>query len=248
MKIEFIATGGALDAVRGTTCILVDSETKLLVDCGHSAPAKLMPRYPDINFIDAVYFSHAHADHMMGIVGLMCAWSYRKRAKPLTVIGQPGTKERFQAYVNLGYPALLGRNVFPVEYIETTQPITFRELSLSFAETDHPLRNYAIRIESQGTVVCVSGDGALTESSRKLFRDSHLLIHEAWMADETIAGHTSALEVSKFADTLPNLQTLALVHADDTYRNADPESYLKHGAGKRFELRMPEPGEAWTRR
>lgn len=243
MYLKFIGVGEAFDPEKGTSCYLLKSNRKtLLIDCGYACLAELHASVNSVDEIDAIYFTHFHADHLFGIVPLLAAWKAWGRSAPLTLIGQPGIKNRIIALMELGYPGSYEKLVFPIEYIETTDPVALDGNKLAFAASDHSLENYAVKISSGDQSIGFSGDGALNERTKALFQDCRYLVHEAFGMETAIEGHTTAKEVIQFARTLPFLQSLALVHIQKDERTKRLEEFKQLGSGESFEIYLPEPG------
>ena len=108
MDLVFLGTGGsAPTARRSTACLLarVGGE-RLLFDCGEGSQRQ-MQRSTGLVQVDEIYVSHLHADHYLGIPGLLKTYDLNGRERPLRVIGPPGLFELFKAlrriFGRLGY-------------------------------------------------------------------------------------------------------------------------------------------------
>ncbi len=55
MKVIFLGVGEACDERVPNNSHLILSDTKLLLDCGYSAPPQLWKYNPDASFLDAIY-------------------------------------------------------------------------------------------------------------------------------------------------------------------------------------------------
>ncbi|MDX6584211.1 MAG: ribonuclease [Solirubrobacterales bacterium] len=108
MDLVFLGTGGsAPTARRSTACLLarVGGE-RLLFDCGEGSQRQ-MQRSTGLVQADAIYLTHLHADHYLGIPGLLKTYDLNGRDRELRVIGPPGVFELFKAlrriFGRLGY-------------------------------------------------------------------------------------------------------------------------------------------------
>ncbi|MDG6256419.1 MAG: ribonuclease Z [Methanomicrobiaceae archaeon] len=100
LQIYFLGTAGALPTPqRNPPCFLIrrGSDT-LLFDCGEGAQQQMM-RVRTGFTIDAVFITHWHADHFLGIFGLMQTLSFMGRDEPLTIYG-PEWVDEFVAAVS----------------------------------------------------------------------------------------------------------------------------------------------------
>ena len=88
LHVYFLGTAGALPTpVRNPPCIMVrrGSDT-LLFDCGEGAQQQMMRSRCGF-VVDAVFISHWHADHFLGLFGLVQTMSFNGRTEPLTIYG-----------------------------------------------------------------------------------------------------------------------------------------------------------------
>ena len=113
----------------------------------------------------------------------------------------------------------------------------------AFDPTSHGLPNYAVKLKSKAVHISFSGDGPLSEASKKLFQDCSVLVHEAFGLESAIAGcHTTAREVIGFANTLPHLKRLALVHLQKEEREKKLSDFLALGKEAAYAFYVPSPG------
>jgi ribonuclease Z len=115
LQVFFAGTGGSVPtARRGLPAILVRAGgDRLLFDCGEGTQRQLL-RSVGLPDLDAVFLTHYHADHWLGLPGMLKTFDLRGRDKPLTVYGPPGLRALFDA-------------LRPV-YGRVSYPVTFREL------------------------------------------------------------------------------------------------------------------------
>jgi len=72
MKITFLGVGSAFSKKNASSNLLVESgDIRLLVDCGHSAPASIAEYGEEYGFglrdITHIFITHLHADHIGGL-------------------------------------------------------------------------------------------------------------------------------------------------------------------------------------
>src|ERR1700682_4229176 len=61
-----------------------------------------------------IFFTHYHADHMLGITGLLRTMGLQDRSTPVTLYGPKGGQRILGAAISLG----IEKNKFPVEIVE----------------------------------------------------------------------------------------------------------------------------------
>ncbi|MDD1694656.1 MAG: ribonuclease Z, partial [Methanoregula sp.] len=111
-------TAGALPTpTRNPPCIMIrrGSDT-LLFDCGEGAQQQMMRSRCGFT-INAIFVSHWHADHFLGIFGLVQTMSFNGRTEPLTIYGPEWVHEFVRTLRNVARFNLK----FPMESVELTQ-------------------------------------------------------------------------------------------------------------------------------
>jgi ribonuclease Z len=94
LSLFFAGTAGSVPtARRGLPALLIRrGGDKLLVDCGEGTQRQLL-RSVGLPEVDAVLLTHFHADHWLGLPGMLKSFELRDREAPLTVFGPRGTRE-----------------------------------------------------------------------------------------------------------------------------------------------------------
>ena len=115
IRVTFLGTSAARPTVRrNVTSLAVQYEGDLMLfDCGEGTQRQMM-RYGTGFGVDDVFFTHTHADHLLGITGLVRTLGLQGRTDPLRLYGPAGTRKVLQAAVALG----VERSPFPVHIQE----------------------------------------------------------------------------------------------------------------------------------
>ncbi|HWG07693.1 MAG TPA: ribonuclease Z [Solirubrobacteraceae bacterium] len=94
LSLFFVGTGGAVpSARRGLPAILVRrGGDRILFDCGEGTQRQLT-RSVGLLDMDCVFITHFHADHWLGLPGMLKSFALRDRKQPLTVYGPRGLSE-----------------------------------------------------------------------------------------------------------------------------------------------------------
>ncbi len=94
LEICLLGTGGMMPLPnRWLTSMLLRYNGKmLLVDCGEGTQIPLKMCGWGFKAIDAILFTHYHADHVAGLPGLLLTLGNSGREEPLTLIGPPGLR------------------------------------------------------------------------------------------------------------------------------------------------------------
>lgn len=104
LRITFLGTGGSTPTPnRNPSAIAVNREGELLLfDCGEGAQQQMMRAKTGMK-IAAIFITHFHADHVLGIPGLLQTMALQGREEPLEIYG-PRYVDKFLAHLlALGY-------------------------------------------------------------------------------------------------------------------------------------------------
>src|ERR687891_178055 len=98
LDVLFVGTAGsAPSARRGLPATLVRrGGDRLLFDCGEGTQRQLV-RSIGLVELEDVFITHFHADHFLGLPGMLKTFSLRGREAPLTAYGPPGLAALFES-------------------------------------------------------------------------------------------------------------------------------------------------------
>jgi ribonuclease Z len=114
LAVTFLGTGGSVPSARRSTAAVLVSRggERLLFDCGEGTQRQ-MQRSLGLVQVDEIYLTHFHADHVLGIPGLLKTYDLTDRQVPLKIYGPQGLTELFQVF-----SPLIGRLGFTLDLIE----------------------------------------------------------------------------------------------------------------------------------
>jgi ribonuclease Z len=94
LSLFFAGTAGSVpSARRGLPAVLVRrGGDRLLFDCGEGTQRQLL-RSVGLLDLDTIFLTHFHADHWLGLPGMLKSFGLRERSEPLIVYGPPGLRE-----------------------------------------------------------------------------------------------------------------------------------------------------------
>src|SRR3954469_22576883 len=140
LDVLFVGTAGsAPTARRGLPATLIRrGGERLLVDCGEGTQRQLV-RSVGLIELEDIFVTHFHADHVLGLPGLLKTFSLRGRERPLRVYGPPGLERLFR-----GLAPILGKNTFEVTLEELDANAELRRDGYRIAtfEVDHSVRTH----------------------------------------------------------------------------------------------------------
>lgn len=136
MHAVFLGTSGAVPTPeRGLSATLVKrGSERVLVDCGEGTQRQLMRAGVGINQIGWVALTHLHADHYLGLPGMLKTWELWGREETVHIYGPKG----LASMVGL-FKRIIGTTSFPVEYhqVEPGERIFMDGWSMEALATDH---------------------------------------------------------------------------------------------------------------
>jgi ribonuclease Z len=114
LSVAFMGTGGSVPtARRSTACaIVLRGGDRLMFDCGEGSQRQ-MQRSLGLLQLDEIYLTHLHADHYLGLPGLLKTYDLQDRELPLTIFGPAGTADLFATLRRL-----MGRTRYEIEVVE----------------------------------------------------------------------------------------------------------------------------------
>lgn len=94
LDVALLGTGGMMPLPNRflTSLLLRLNGRMLLIDCGEGTQVTLKQLGWGFKNIDAICFTHYHADHISGLPGMLLTIGNSGREAPLTLIGPPGLK------------------------------------------------------------------------------------------------------------------------------------------------------------
>ena len=114
VSLFFAGTAGSVPtARRGLPALLLRAGgDRVLFDCGEGTQQQLL-RSVGLPELDAVFITHFHLDHWLGLPGVIKTFDLRGRERPLAIHGPPGLRQLFSSL-----RAVVGRTGYPLELVE----------------------------------------------------------------------------------------------------------------------------------
>jgi ribonuclease Z len=119
LDVVFLGTSASMpSAQRGPAALLVRrGSERLLFDCGEGTQRQLQRSTIGLPDLQEIFLSHYHADHFLGLPGMLKTFALRGRDEtPLTIHGPPGLRELFNRL-----RPFIGRLPYPLA-LEELQP------------------------------------------------------------------------------------------------------------------------------
>jgi ribonuclease Z len=140
VSLFFAGTAGSVPtARRGLPALLLRAGgERILFDCGEGTQQQLL-RSIGLPELDAIFITHFHLDHWLGLLGMVKTFDLRARERPLTIYGPPGLRQLFT-----GMRPVVGRTGYPLEIVdlEPHEEIRFPTFAISPFPVNHRIEAY----------------------------------------------------------------------------------------------------------
>jgi ribonuclease Z len=215
LDLVFFGTSGSVPtAQRAPSALLVRrGGERLLFDCGEGTQRQLLRSSVGLVELREVFVSHYHADHYLGLPGMLKTFALRGRELPLTIYGPPGLKELFGAlrrvFGKLTYPLELeelrpGDVIERPEYNLVTFPVAHAVQSLGFALVEHP-RPGRFDVEGADALGVPSGpERGLLQAGESVTLDDGRVV----TPDEVLGPPRAGRKIVLSGDTAPSTTVL----------------------------------------
>ena len=141
LDVLFVGTAGsAPTAGRGLPAVLVRrGGERMLFDCGEGTQRQLLRSGVGLIELEEVFVTHFHADHFLGLPGMLKTFALRGRERPLAVYGPPGLRALFNAL-----KPIVGRTAFDLSLVELepNQELVRDGYRIAAFEASHGVRAY----------------------------------------------------------------------------------------------------------
>ncbi|MGF1703308.1 MBL fold metallo-hydrolase [Photobacterium makurazakiensis] len=186
MQLNMLGCGDAYDSENTNASMLVTQDNfTLLIDCGPTVPqaffAEVLAGSTDKNIdetgankpcmnedtIDAIYLTHAHPDHCLGLTTLVNWMNAKGRTKPLAIIGQETQWPVFKSLLQFASWPQTSLN-FECEWVDSLTITDIGPWSAQTSPTLHAVSNLSLYLTNDRHAFFYSGDGRLTSEGEAL--------------------------------------------------------------------------------
>lgn len=147
IDVCLLGTGGTMPLPgRWLSALLIRSgRDMVLFDCGEGTQISWKMRGWGFRWVGAICLTHMHADHVVGLPGILLQLSHSERVEPVTIYGPRGTARTVAAL-----RIVAGRLPFQVDIVELSGDETFSlpgDLTGACLAVDHGPPCLAFRVE-----------------------------------------------------------------------------------------------------
>jgi ribonuclease Z len=140
LDVVFLGTAGAAPSARRglPATVIRRGGDRLLFDCGEGTQRQLLKAVGLVD-LEHLFLTHYHADHVLGIPGMLKSFALRDREAPITIYGPPGLEALFRVF-----DPLLGRLRYDLglRELEPNEELRFGDYRVACFEVTHRVRAY----------------------------------------------------------------------------------------------------------
>jgi len=204
IKVTLLGTGAPVPSIErfGPSILVEAGGQKLLFDCGRGASQRLWQLKISLGQIDALFLTHLHSDHIVGIPDVwLTGWIpavFGRRAHPFVVFGPYGTKNMMDNLVKAfswdintrskeknkaDSGVLVIATDIKESFLWEKNGVKVTPFTVRHADFIDSALGY--RIDYAGYSVILSGDTRYSENLIKYAKGADVIIHEVAAANES---------------------------------------------------------------
>jgi len=142
MRLVFLGTGGAMPSRRRSLPALAIrySGAVIILDCGEGTQRQFIQSGLGFRRRFAVFITHMHGDHVLGLPGLLYTAGMLGRSEPIEVYGPPGLEDFLQSLLDRD----LGAITYPIKLniLGDSDTVEVAGLTVSPVLADHVISSY----------------------------------------------------------------------------------------------------------
>lgn len=193
LKVTLLGTGAPRPTMErfGPSILVEAGKEKLLFDCGRGAAMRLYQLKIPFDDLNALFLTHLHSDHIVGISDFYLTGWILGRSTPLRVWGPAGTADmmshleqayQFDIHVRRDVDEMLPAQGVVVVAKDIEQGVVYQNggVKVTAFTVDHaPIKPaFGYRIDYGGRTLVLSGDTRYNENLIHFSQGADVLIHE----------------------------------------------------------------------
>jgi ribonuclease BN (tRNA processing enzyme) len=208
MRLAFLGTGSAFSVERYNGAVVVDG--RILLDGGAPLLPHMYRTGIDPGAIDALFLTHLHGDHVLGLPPFVLHRAFLPSGRPLPIVAPPGGEEKLEDLFRLSWGLAWGehRDQACLDYVVAGESGEVAGVPYRTVKLDHGgLECRGYRLEIDGRVLAYAGDTTATPPLDELVAGADVAITEA-TAPGKVPAHTSWEEAAALAARHPRTRFL----------------------------------------
>ena len=222
LDVYLLGSGGhkLLPSRHLTSLYMKSFGSALLIDCGEATDIAIYKNDLPINQIDVICITHMHADHTIGLSGILAEMQDLNRKRPLVVIGPVGTKQLVE------YSLKIARSIkFKVEVEEvkeTAKSFVYYPFKVECLKVDHSCICYAYKVTLMHKRKCLPEkameNGVPVEIWDELLKyGSAIYEGKKWSVNLIAGAPRKGISISYCTDSRPTVKLPEFIYESDLF-------------------------------
>jgi len=219
-KIFFLGTGAAVPITRGLPCIALKADSNIyLFDVGEGCQSKMFKTGLSPLKVKAVFITHLHGDHYLGLPGLLQTMGLTGRKTGLALV----LPSELEEYFRIAIEKELFKPGFPVSLIRLTSGEVYRDekIVVNAYPVQHGIEAYGYHVAAGRKTICYTGDTMPSNSIVENCKGVSVLVHEATftsdMSEEAHEQYHSTARDAALTALNAGAESLVLTHISARY-------------------------------
>lgn len=219
IKITFLGTSGSAPTKkRGLPSMALEYGGHLyLFDCGEGTQRQMLLYNINSSNLKAIFVSHTHGDHIIGIAGLVRTLALNRRTLPLHIFVPKGNEDAIKALIGfdnayMSYEIIINGVVNGVAYQE-------RDFSVEAFKLNHSITSYGYVFREKDKIHFIKDKAAKLGIKGTMFRDllkrKRLKVGNAMIKLSDLTTKEPGKKIVYVADTRPILDTVKKARGAD---------------------------------
>ncbi|MCY0867771.1 MAG: ribonuclease Z [Desulfurococcus sp.] len=203
-RLFFLGTGAAIPLSRGLPCIAVKIDSNIYIfDIGEGCQHRMLKAGLSPLKVKAVFVTHPHGDHYLGLPGLIQTMRLSSRIEELRLLLPSGLEDYFKTLVEKG----LLKPGFQVIVNPLASGEVYRDAKIAVKAFPvcHGVEAFGFRIEAGRRTICYTGDTMPCSTVIDNCKGVDVLIHES-----TFTSHMSEEAHEEYHSTARDAALIAL--------------------------------------
>lgn len=233
MRLIFIGTAGSTPTkFRGLPSVAIEYNSDIfLFDCGEGTQRQMMQFSVNIAKIKAIFLTHTHGDHVLGIAGLVRTLALNRRTAPLEIYVPKGGEDVVRALISFD-KAVMNYQII-IKPVKEGEIYKARDFYISAFRLMHTISTFGFVFKEQDKLRFlkpkIKGLGLKGEQFKKLIKDKSMKIGNKTIKLKDITFNKPGRKIVYATDTRPTAETVKAAKDADifihesTYSNAEKE-------------------------
>jgi ribonuclease Z len=213
LTVTLLGTGSPEPSMErfGASTLIQAGDQVLLFDVGRGAHQRLAQLGLGVDRLDAIFLTHFHSDHTVGLPDLwLTGWLRTRLSRPVQLLGPPGTTRMGERLVEAFELDIRDRLATEPDLPKAGATIQGKDIDGGVVFEKNGVRVHAVRVEHTGASpalayritfggrsVVLSGDTRFSPELIKTAEGADVIVHEVWDASDAYLANNARSRLVK---------------------------------------------------